>query len=39
MRKGKLGSYKEEMSKEYIEKFDRWVERSLDGVNHKFNLM
>lgn len=39
MRKGKIGSYKDEMSKEYEKKFDDWIQKSLEGKDHRFNLI
>ncbi len=39
MRKGKAGGYKEEMSEEYIKKFDRWIEEKLKEKDHRFNLI
>lgn len=27
IRKGKIGGYKDEMSEEYIEKFNKWMEQ------------
>ncbi len=35
MRKGKAG-YKEEMSEEYIKKFDEWIQEKLKGKEHRF---
>uniref|UniRef100_A0A336K2Y5 CSON012844 protein n=1 Tax=Culicoides sonorensis TaxID=179676 RepID=A0A336K2Y5_CULSO len=37
IRKGKTGSYKNEISEEYIKKFDKWTEESLKGTDFKFN--
>jgi hypothetical protein len=39
MRKGKAGAYKEEMSEEYIKKFDKWIQEKLKGREHQFNLI
>ncbi len=39
MRKGKAGGYKEEMSDEYIKKFDEWIQKKLNGREHRFNLI
>jgi hypothetical protein len=39
MRKGKIGSYKEEMTDEYIQKFDVWIKKLLENKEHKFNLI
>lgn len=35
IRKGKVGTYKEEMSKEWIEKFENWTEECLKGFDFK----
>jgi predicted DNA-binding transcriptional regulator len=39
MRKGKIGSYKDEMPEEYIKKFDEFIQKSLENVDHRFNLV
>jgi hypothetical protein len=39
MRKGKAGAYKEEMSEKYIKKFDEWIQKKLNGREHRFNLI
>jgi NAD/NADP transhydrogenase alpha subunit len=39
MRKGKAGGYKEEMSEEYIKKFDEWIQEKLKGREHRFYLV
>jgi hypothetical protein len=39
MRKGKAGSYKEEMPEKYIKKFDGWLEKSLKNKAHRFHLI
>jgi hypothetical protein len=39
MRKGQTGGYKEEMSEEYIKKFDEWIEEKLKGKDHRFDLI
>lgn len=36
IRKGKVGAYKEEMSEEYIKKFDDWIEENLKDSDFKF---
>jgi hypothetical protein len=38
MRKGKVGSYKEEISPEYVEKMNDWLRKSLKDKEHRFNL-
>lgn len=38
MRKGKIGSYKDEMPEEYIKKFDEWLSKSLENKEHRFHL-
>jgi hypothetical protein len=39
MRKGQTGGYIEEMSEDYIKKFDEWLEKKLKGKDHRFNLI
>jgi hypothetical protein len=39
MRKGKAGGYKEEMSEEYVKKFDEWIQKKLKGRDHRFILL
>jgi hypothetical protein len=39
MRKGKSGSYKEEISQEYIEKFDNLVKSSPNFKKHRYSLI
>jgi hypothetical protein len=39
MRKGKAGGYKEEMSEEYVKKFDEWIQEKINGREHRFNLI
>lgn len=36
IRKGIVGSHKNEMSAELIRKFDKWIEKSLEGVDFAF---
>uniref|UniRef100_A0A336MTB3 CSON003751 protein n=1 Tax=Culicoides sonorensis TaxID=179676 RepID=A0A336MTB3_CULSO len=36
IRKGKAGAFKEEISEEYIKKFDKWTEDNLQGTDFKF---
>jgi hypothetical protein len=38
MRKGKVGSYKEEISPEYVEKMNDRLRRSLKDKENRFNL-
>ena len=37
MRKGQIGSYKTEISEEYIKRLDAWTEDCLKGTGFKFN--
>lgn len=37
-RRGKVGGYADEMSKEYIEKFDKWSAERFQGFDFKFAI-
>jgi hypothetical protein len=38
MRKGKIGSYKEEIPSDYVEKMKDWLRKGLENKEHRFNL-
>lgn len=38
MRKGQIGSFKNELSEEFIKRIDAWTADSLKGINFQFNV-